>query len=436
MSSGNDTHILVSELNNRIQYTFRHVFYRMMGVRPIFTNDKEAFVQYNGPKLNYSKARLGDELYIKPCGVLYEKGVKDREFHIDVKDGLPFYYDDPQSEFHFDVFSAIFFLLSRYEEYFKFQPDEYGRFEANESIAFKHGFLEEPVVELWVEMIKKALKQRYPEMAFCEPEFKHIPTIDVDSAFAYLHKGYFRTMAATVKNALKRDFSEISRRFLTLTGRTPDMFNNFKYLEDLLKEKDVPPVFFFLSGEYGRFDKNIPMRKKAMKKIVSEVASFAEIGLHPSYASNHAHFLFELEKQRLEKCLNGPVHKSRQHYLKVRFPQTYHDLIKYGMNEDYSMGYATTPGFRAGTCTPYNFYDLSKERETTLKIIPFQTMDTTFTTYLKLTPEEAEKKIMNLLEKVKSVRGTFVSLWHNDTFAPNDRGLNWRKVFENVINFK
>ena len=43
----------------------------------------------------------------------------------------------------FDVFSATFFLVSRYEEYLPHVKDDYGRFLATESLAFKEDFLQE-----------------------------------------------------------------------------------------------------------------------------------------------------------------------------------------------------------------------------------------------------------------------------------------------------
>ena len=45
-------------------------------------------------------------------------------------------------------------MLSRYEEYLPHIKDEYGRFEAKESLAFKYGFLEIPIVDKWVQILK------------------------------------------------------------------------------------------------------------------------------------------------------------------------------------------------------------------------------------------------------------------------------------------
>ena len=96
------------------------------------------------------------------------------------------------------------------------------------------------------------------------------------------------------------------------------------------------------------------------------------------------------------------------------------------------MGYSCLPGFRAGICTPYFHYDLERETTTNLLVVPFQVMDGTFTHYLKLQPDKAWEKIRNIMEEVKKVGGTFVSVWHNETV--NNKGIweGFREVFEKM----
>ena len=70
------------------------------------------------------------------------------------------------STFPFDIFGASFFMLSRYEEYLPHIKDEYGRFEAKESLAFKYGFLEIPIVDKWVQILKIEILKKYPSVNF------------------------------------------------------------------------------------------------------------------------------------------------------------------------------------------------------------------------------------------------------------------------------
>lgn len=218
MSKSREILIYVSELNNRIYFLFRHVFFRIMGIRPVFTNDKEAFINCTTPKLNYSVNRFADELYIKPQGLLYEKGIKRIPIKIEHYKNLPvFFMTDEQSDFPFDIFSAIFYLLSRYEEYLRYSPDRYGRFQPKESIAFHHNFLDEPIVERWVDLFKDFLKPRFTDFNYAQHTFQYIPTIDIDIAFAYRHRGILLGTILFISDLLERTclkfFRQIESRF-------------------------------------------------------------------------------------------------------------------------------------------------------------------------------------------------------------------------------
>jgi len=405
-----------------------------MGIRPVFTNDKEAFLNCTTPKLNYSANRFADELYIKPQGLLYEKGIKRIPIKVGQYKNLPvFFFNDEQSDFPFDIFSAIFYLLTRYEEYLPYSPDRYERFQPKESIAFHHNFLDEPIVERWVDLFKDFLKPRFTDFNYAQHSFQYIPTIDVDIAFAFRHRGILLGAVLFIRDLLKGNILNFFDRLKVVSRLSSDPYDNFDFLQQCLNDSDKKPIFFFQVGKRGKFDKNISIKNNTIKKIVYKTKQFAEIGLHPSFASNKKFSSLEHEKDNLEFVFQKPLTKSRQHYIKLYFPRTFQNLLKICITEDYSMGYPDFNGFRAGTCTPYNFYDLTKEKETDLKIYPFQVIDASFKTYLKLSPEEAEKKILELRDKVKSVHGTFIIIWHNDTFASTVEGEKWRTIFLNLL---
>ena len=139
------------------------------------------------------------------------------------------------------------------------------------------------------------------------------------------------------------------------------------------------------------------------------------------------------EKKRLETIIHRSVVKSRQHFLILHLPHTYQKLVDNDIREDHSMGYAEHVGFRAGTCTPYRFYDLDLETATELMVYPFAVMEATLKYYMKLQPDQAKTKISEVVDKVKAVDGTFIGLWHNETLT--DRGLwaGWRDVFTHMV---
>ena len=125
--------------------------------------------------------------------------------------------------------------------------------------------------------------------------------------------------------------------------------------------------------------------------------------------------------------------KSRQHFLMLRFPETYRNLIANGISEDYTMGYADEVGFRASLCTPFYFYDLQKEEKTNLRIHPFAVMDATMNLYLKIKPAVALDYVRQLIDETKKVTGTFILLWHNESLSEVATWKGWKNVYEELI---
>ena len=97
------------------------------------------------------------------------------------------------------------------------------------------------------------------------------------------------------------------------------------------------------------------------------------------------------------------------------------------------MGFSGLPGFRAGTCKPFYFYDLKNEKPTGLKIFPITMMDGTFMDYKHLQPAQALQEISNLIEAVKNVNGVFISIWHNHTVSDTTEYKDWRYVHDQMI---
>ena len=131
--------------------------------------------------------------------------------------------------------------------------------------------------------------------------------------------------------------------------------------------------------------------------------------------------------------LNRDVTISRQHFLKLSVPKTYRSLIQLGIRDDYSMGYASHPGFRAGISIPFPFFDITRNEITSLTIHPITLMDVTMKDYLRLTGEQSLEMIGNLIRTVKSVNGEFISLWHNESLMGTGRWLGWRRIFEEMV---
>jgi hypothetical protein len=256
----------------------------------------------------------------------------------------------------------------------------------------------------------------------------------VDNAWAFANKGFGRTIGAMAKAVARGNFSEFSSRMKILQGKENDPYDTYQYLNEVFKGNEDKVLYFFLLGDLKRYDRNISWKNRSFQKLIREIAEKFAVGIHPSYSSSKKKGQKKLvsEKKRLEKITGTEVIKSRQHFLRLKFPRTYKRLINAGILEDYTMGYASQTGFRAGICTPYFFYDVKREAATSLKITPFQVMDVTLRHYLKFQPGEAIAEVETLMQEVKKVGGTFSAIWHNETVNDEGEWKGYRKVFEKM----
>lgn len=426
--------IYTHKITPRVRYIFTHFFVRILQIPVSFTTTVDEFVAHNGLKMTYGNAPLGKEFFVKSHSLLFEQGVDDVEINLGSWDNIPCFFSAGRvSTIPYDIFAASFYLISRYEEYLPYVQDAFERFPASESLAFEHGFLEKPLVDIWAFKFLEYLKEKFPDFDYLERSFEGISTIDVDNVFAYKQKGIIRNVGGFLKDIFTLKFDVFIERLLVLLRLKKDPYNTFDTLLSLTKKHNLKTIFFFLVGDYTTYDTNVSSSNGTYKTLIKSVGDYVEVGLHPSYFTMQNADKLKKEKKRIETILNRPILKSRQHFLRFKLPETYQNLIDLDITEDYSMTYADALGFRASTCTPFYFYDLDFEIQTPLKIIPTTVMDTTLNDYLNLVPAVAKSKINNLLEEVKKVNGTFVLLFHNETLSENKRWKGWTSVYKDII---
>lgn len=421
----------------RLKYTFDTIFQEFLGIDYQITTDKNEFLRYQNSKMNYSSNPFSQEIFFCSNELLFETDIINHEIHFVEYEGInaffPVYND--KSKMPFDVFAAIFYLLTRYEEYLPYKKDTHGRFIAKESIAYKNGFLNKPVVNIWAYKIRDILLERYPDISLKKRTFEFVPTYDIDIAFSYRGKGLMRSLGGYFKSLSRGDFKNIIMRTKVLWGLETDPYNTFSYQINLHKQYSLTPKYFVLFAKYGPYDKNIPISNRRFQTLIKHLADYTEIGIHPSYASNSNNELLKSEITNLSQTINREITFSRQHYLKLSLPTTYRNLINLDIHEDYTMGYASEPGFRAGTCDSYMFFDLDLNIPTNLRVHPFSLMEGTLKDYKNIAPDNAIHHIKQLVDAVKNVDGTFITLWHNQSLNDNIEEGKWRKPYEEMIQY-
>lgn len=426
--------VLVNAINPRVQYAFQLVLRDVAGIDFRFTTNREQFIAYQGPKFSYTDAPVADEIHFTPHRLLFEKGIHEQHIRVFAwDDTLAMFGTNPQAQWPFDPFAAAFYLVTRYEEYMPHLRDIHDRFEAENSLAFQKNFLSKPLINIWAEKLKRVLLNRFPGLCFQERKYRFISTLDIDNAWAFLQKGIMRTCGALVRSISKLDFADVLYRLQAIAGLKKDPFDTYDFQIELQRKYGFRSVYFILLGRYGENDKNVSPSNRSFRSLIKYLADYSMLGIHPSYASNLSPSLLKSEIATLSKILKREVTCSRQHFLILKLPGTYRNLISLDITDDYTMGYAHQPGFRASICTPYFFYDLDQEQITPLRIHPFAVMDATLKYYMKAQPHEAMAIIKPLIDEVKAVKGDFISLWHNESLSNYKIWEGWKNVYVDMI---
>lgn len=386
--------------------------------------------------MSYTHNQLGDELFFNSRNLLFETGISEQNISVfDYNSNKVFFATGKTSALPFDVFAASFYLVSRYEEYLPHIRDEHDRFLAEDSLAFTNGFLQKPLVNIWALWVKKLIQEKYPSLIFSPKKYEFISTIDIDNAYAFIEKGFTRSVGGYLKSIFKLNVPEIFERTRALMRLQKDPYDTYDFQLEIIKKYKFKSIYFFLLGDYGVNDKNLPIESRKFQSLIKMLGDYAQIGIHPSYGSNKSKDQLKKEVERLSKVIHREVTISRQHFLKLTLPETYRNLIDLDITDDYTMGFASQVGFRASICSPFNFYDLDMDLETNLKIHPFAVMEGTLKYYMKVHREDAMQKIKPLIDEVKAVNGEFVSLWHNDSLSNQKIWLGWSSVYEEMVKY-
>jgi hypothetical protein len=267
----------------RLKFAARFIFEHVLNCPVNFTTNEAGFKAASGIRINYS-ARPAEGVYeIRPAKLLFETGLSDIAIKKVRPDGTLSLQG--QSGEIFDVFAAVFYMISRYEEWQQFAPDRHERFEAAESLLYGTDFFMKPVVEHWIAELKGQLESFY-QVRFPLREFRVISTIDVDNLFAYKNKGVLRTSGASFRDMLKFDFRNLLNRLNVLRGKKNDPFDIYEEISDFCFTERIPLIWFFLFRSGNMYDRTVSPGSGAFENVFAILKkNFALIGLHPSYSS-------------------------------------------------------------------------------------------------------------------------------------------------------
>jgi len=415
----------------RFHYAKYLVFELLLGLRVEEYNNLESFEAINTPKINYSTLKIANSFQIDPVQLLFDDTIKNFNLEIiAIKGQESQLFPTKGGDINFDPLAAAFYVVSRYEEYLPNNRDEHDRYPAEQSILYKMDCLQIPIVQEWVNQLKEKLQVKFTTLSFSKPTFNYTPSFDIDMVWSYKGKGVYRTIGGYIKDFLSLDLESAKQRVKVNLSQQEDPFDRFEYFGEQTTKNNLDPIFFFLMGKYSDYDKNISSDHPKFKQLIKSIADQYKTGIHPSYYYEKN---VTKEINYLEMASGKSIERSRQHFIKLKFPDTYQLLIENKIKADFSMGYPDKVGFRNGLAVPALWYDLSKEEISDFMVHPFQIMDVTLKNYLKLEPEQAIETIKNLTDTIYQYGGTMISIWHNSSF---DKGwIGWQKVFEEMLSY-
>ncbi|WP_405410451.1 polysaccharide deacetylase family protein [Maribacter sp. Asnod1-A12] len=423
--------IYTHKITPRLTYIMRHIFVNILGIELDFTTKVEEFIKHTGPKITYTKQPLQNEFFVRSNELLFEQGINDIQLNLAEWDGVPcFFQTGEKSILPFDIFAASFFMLSRYEEYLPHVKDIHGRFSPKDSIAFQNGFLQKPVVDIWAFKLLTALKERFEDLEYKNKSYDFVSVIDVATSHCYANRGIVRGIVGMLMDLGTLKLKRVFERIAVGLNKQKDPYDNYAEIIALHKKYDVKCNFFFQFADYSKYDKNVSTNSIKFKSLIKYVADYVPVSLAASYSSFSDLDLLKKEKSNLEVVINRPVNNCKMRYNRVDVPQSYRNLIATEFTDDYTMGYTFELGFRAGTCSTFQFYDIPLEVKQPIKIHPFAIHDISLSKIRQ--NQDLLRQVQLISDEVKKVNGTLIAMFSNEVLGKKE-GRDWMSVYTQII---
>jgi hypothetical protein len=358
-------------------------------------------------------------------------------------------HSDAGIHLHYDILGLTYWMLARCEEV---DPpaellDNHQRFPATASHAFRHGYLERPIVDEWLGILRQVIERLWPRLPLVQPQFQVVVSHDVDAPSAYAF-GRKRSLARAMAVDLlkRRDLAKaVSAPWIRLNSKhhlhPRDPFNNFDWLMDTSEAVGIRSAFYFICGRTNpSFDAQYEPEHPAIRHLMRRIHERGhELGLHPSYDTCSHPERIAREGQRLQRlCEEEGIGQfqwgGRMHFLRWQWPTTAYGWEQAGFHYDSTLSYADRPGFRCGSCHPYPMFDPVAQRPLRLIQRPLIAMECSVIAprYLGLGYGPAALALFQRLKQhCQAVDGQFTLLWHNSHFTTAADSELYRQVFVN-----
>lgn len=410
-------------LTPRIKYIFNFIFKDILKAEVEFTGNSQYFLQSDQLKISYGELPIGDELFFKSTPLLFSNKLEEIKLKTISFGEYQVPFPVEESALPFDVFAASFFIVSRYEEYLHQQKTE-EEFKPSKSFQHKWRVLDKPIIDEWALMIRSIIKKKHPAFKFHEKKFEQQPTIHFDIQPS-VPKGFIKQTKFVFSALFKKENNYLSAQFDRLTGVG---INNEQVLQEVNKitaTQKNSPLFFAGFPE-------VPMDYIKINGVSKNLADRSLGLLRPCASDKQKMAEIKEGLVKLKKIHPAAIPLTSQQLEVLKFPICYLNILNSGITSDYSMGYNDVPGFRAGTCTPFNWYDLQLEKVTPLLVNSYCLTD-----YILqyLNTGLATKTLHQYIDAVKVVNGTFYNSWSLKSLSDHPKYKKLRTLFIEMLNY-
>ena len=402
----------------------------LLNILPCTTTDFDQLINDLELKLIWLKKEaflpnLSDEFPVEKLPVLFWGESASKNRFAEIQDGN-------RLIIHVDIIASVFFLLSRIEEYSSKVSDRYGRYPFSESAAYRHGFIDLPIVDLYVKILKywleAATKQEIPDTHQFRVSLSH----DID--FISLFRPVIKGIATIGKDALKMNVKNLGDdlHILFNSYNQDPYYSGINYLADQSEKFGFSSTFNIMAAAPSFRDTGYSLSSSIARNMLNIIIKKGhKIGLHSSFLSFNKPEKLAKEKSELEKFTGRNVDTVRSHYLRLETPDSWKIWQAAGIKYDTSYGFSEHVGFRCGTCFPYQPFDISEDKPIGIIEEPLVVMDTTLKSFQNFTLQEAREKINCLAALCKFVGGNFTLLWHNTSFFRD--WMDWGNAYPEIL---
>jgi len=421
------------ESNDYVEFRYTKSTRKLRLKNEFLQRNIERFSQKNLPKLPLKSLELDSfslKSNLKELPVLF--GTED------------VYVDDDSLELGIDILGGVFFLLSRYEELVINSRDAHDRFPAFESIAYKAGFLNKPVVDEYVEFLWECLTYLWPSLTRKKCDSRTYISCDVDQPFDHTVQSSKALIKTCIADIVKRKsvievFKRVRRYLYNYHNDYQfDPFYTFDWYMSACEAMGFKVVFYFIPTSIEPKNGNYELSDKGIERLLINISSRGhEIGVHGSYQTYLDGNKVLEQKRLLENTLSRLgieqlIKGNRQHYLRWDSSVTPELLDQAGFQYDTTGGYADHGGFRYGTAREFSMWGWQSKKKLTLKQRPLIAMECSLIdeSYMNLGKGVSFFNYLKMLNcTAKQHGGNFSLLWHNSSLVTNQD----KKLFTDCV---